>query len=226
MCDFRRLGLALAATISLVFGVAACGEDSDSGPTTNGAAVERDEQGADQGKAATSKQKPAAPPPPEGTDTGTERPPTPAHEDSGGGTEQFRVPGGDNSVQEFGSEASSSEFEEAAAALHAFLDARAAGDWATACDYLAADIVASFEQLADSQQQDGASCPQLLRGLSGPSTAKARKEAAIADVGSIRVEGERGFALYHGVGGVDYAISMTREDGGWKVATLAGIPIS
>lgn len=222
-------GPALVVAALLILGAAGCGDDSDSPSPTDGATVERSEGNAEERRTEpTAKQeRPVTPPPSQTGDANAERPPTPSHEDSGGGTEQFRVPGGDNSVQEFGSEASSSEFEEAAAALHAFLDARAASDWATACEYLATDVVASLEQLtAGSQRQGDASCPQLLRNLSGSATERARKEAAIADVGSIRVEGETGFALYHGARGVDYAISMTREDDGWKVATLAGIPIS
>src|SRR6476659_1017933 len=56
-----------------------------------------------------------------------------AHHDSGGGSQQFITKGGDNSIQEFGSEPSASEFEQAATVLQGALDARAVGAWRVAC---------------------------------------------------------------------------------------------
>jgi len=73
------------------------------------------------------------------------------HNDSGGGSQQFRQKGGDNSIQEYGAE---------------------------------------------------------------------------ADVGSLRVEGERSFVIYTGVGGTVLAMPMANEDGEWKVASLSGLPLS
>lgn len=143
------------------------------------------------------------------------------HEDSGGGSAQFRVEGGDNSVQEFGAEAGEAEFEQAAAALHGFLDAAAQGNYAAACRYISREAVASFAALAG-----GGGCAASLEALLAAPSAASRREAAAADVGSLRVEGARGFLVYRGAGGAVYAISVSREDGEWKLAALAGVPLN
>lgn len=148
------------------------------------------------------------------------------HRDSGGGSGQFRVPDGDNSIQEFGAEASEAEMQAAAAALHSFLDARVAKDWKAACEYLAAGTRQQLEQLARRMPKGGAAdCPHLLATLSAASSPLALREAAIADVGSLRVEGSRGFLLYHGAHGAAYAIQVLEEDGAWRMSGLVGVPL-
>ncbi len=141
----------------------------------------------------------------------------PAHRDSGGGARQFEARGGDNSIQESGQEASGSDFGEAAAALHAYLDARAAGAWAVACEYLAPGV---YRGLA-GQGGGAPGCAEILAGLSAGLPPRALRDVAVADVGSFRVEGDSGFLLFHGAHGVDWFVPMVREDGSWKVAALA-----
>lgn len=150
------------------------------------------------------------------------------HNDSGGGSEQFRVKGGDNSVQEFGEEADTTEFDAAAVALHNFLDARAEGNWAAACEYMSKAIIESFEKLAaQAKQIDDTSCSEILGKLTNPAAAQSLKEeAARANVGSLRIEGEQSFVIYTGIAGTVLAIPMANEDGAWKVASLAGTPLS
>jgi len=150
------------------------------------------------------------------------------HNDSGGGSQQFRQKGGDNSVQDFGEEAGAEEFDAAAVALHNFLDARAEGNWAAACDYMSNSIVESFEKLAvQAKQIDETSCAGILENLTNPAAKKSMKaEAAKADVGSLRVEGDRSFVIYTGTGNTILAMPMADEDGDWKVASLAGTPLN
>ncbi len=150
------------------------------------------------------------------------------HNDSGGGSTQFRVKGGDNSVQEFGEEADTDEFDAAAVALHNFLDARAEGNWAAACEYMSRAISESFEKLATRVKQvDDTSCAGVLEKLTNPGAAQSMKEeAAKANVGSLRVEGEKSFVIYTGVDGTVLAMPMANENGTWKVASLAGTPLS
>jgi hypothetical protein len=152
-------------------------------------------------------------------------PPHPGpHHDSGGGSEQFIVKGADNSVQEFGEEASAAEFEQAARTLHGFLDARAERNWAAACDYLSQDAAqGAGSAAADSA---GSSCATALAALSGKVPSATLRETAVADVGSLRREGDHGFAIYRGAGGTVYAISMGREGNTWKVASIAATPLS
>lgn len=150
------------------------------------------------------------------------------HNDSGGGAQQFRQKGGDNSVQEFGEEAGEEEFDAAAVALHNFLDARAEGNWTAACDYMSKAIVESFEKLAaQAKQIDATSCAGILEKLTNPAAKKSMKaEAEKANVGSLRVEGDRSFVIYTGISGTVLAMPMANEDGDWKVASLAGTPLN
>lgn len=150
------------------------------------------------------------------------------HNDSGGGSTQFRVKGGDNSVQEFGEEADAADLNAAAVALHNFLDARAEGNWAAACDYMSKATVESFEQLAERAKQiEDKSCAGILGKLTNPAAKSSMKaEAEKANVGSLRVEGEQSFVIYTGIDGTVLAMPMANEDGSWKVASLAGTPLS
>ena len=150
------------------------------------------------------------------------------HNDSGGGSGQVKVKGGDNSVQEFGEEADTSELDAAAAALHNFLDARAEGNWAAACGYMSKDMIESFEKLASQSKEGGdTSCAALLEKLVNPAAKSAMKaEAEKADVRSLRTEGERAFVIYTGTKGTILAMPMASEDGEWKVASLAGTPLN
>jgi hypothetical protein len=149
------------------------------------------------------------------------------HSDSGGGSDKLRTKGGDNSVQEFGEE-NSSEFEAAATALHNFLDARAEGNWAAACEYMSAGIVESFKQLApQGGQAKDTSCAGILVALTNPAAKPALKaEAEKADARSLRTEGERAFLIYTGLEGTIFAMPMANEDGTWLVASLAGTPLN
>jgi hypothetical protein len=149
------------------------------------------------------------------------------HDDSGGGSAQLRTKGGDNSVQEFGQEADASERDEAATALHNFLDARAVEDWENACSLLAQEVRESLEELAaQGGQAEGTSCAGLLAKLTNRAALPAlRSEAAQADVGSLRIERDRAFILYR-VGDTVFTVPMAKEDGSWKVASLAGTPLN
>lgn len=148
------------------------------------------------------------------------------HHDSGGGSKQFVVKGGDNSIQEFGEEGSESELQKAATALHGFLDARAEGDFKAACSYLGPEVAKSLQQFAASSKAlKGAACPQLLAALSKGVPVSTLAEAAQANVGSLRFEGGQAFLIYRGAGKEVYAISMLEQGGEWKVAGLSGTPL-
>lgn len=232
--------LAAFAALLLAVGLAACGGgDSSSSTAAEAGAQAQPESKAsgglsksDQAKSGGGESKPSS------SDEGqsessssgggsTNFAPKP-HKDSGGGSEQFKVKGGDNSVQEFGGEADTSELDEAAAALHNFLDARADGDFAAACEYLSKGTVQSFEKLAaQTQQIKDKSCGGILEKLTNPAAKQVMKaEAAKANVGSLRIEGERAFVIYTGSDGTVLAMPMTNENGNWKVASLAGTPLS
>lgn len=154
-----------------------------------------------------------------GGDTSAHFTPKP-HHDSGGGAAQFESKGGDNSIQEYGSEAGSSEFEAAAAALHGYLDARAAGAWSAACSYMAPGVSASLGQLAGGETGEAA-CPEILASLSAGIPPAALREAAVANAGALRIEGGSALLLFRGSQGVNYFMPMSSAGGGWKIAAIA-----
>jgi hypothetical protein len=227
MGRMSMLSVLLAACL-LALGVASCGGGADSSSTASSVATQGQESGTTGGTTAA---KPAGE-----KNTGksgakhgggsgeTESSSAKPHHDSGGGATQFRVKGGDNSIQEYGAEAGGSELDEASSALHGFLDARAARDWEKACTYVAASVTGSLQELAGKGKGNG--CGAILGALSRGIPQSALEEAAEADVGAMRVEGDRSFLLYRGARNTNFAIPMTKEGNAWKVAALAGTPLS
>jgi hypothetical protein len=148
------------------------------------------------------------------------------HEDSGGGSAQFKVKGGDNSVQEFGSEASEAELQAAATALHGFLDARAERNWAAACGYLAKSARDSLSP-AVARAESAESCAAVMAALSGNVPTATLREAANANVGALRTEGDHAFLIYRAPPeGTIYAMPMSRQGDNWKVAALSGLSLN
>jgi hypothetical protein len=154
------------------------------------------------------------------------QPPQVEHHDSGGGSAQFRTKGGDNSIVEYGTEASDSEREDAATSLHAYLDSLAAHRWDAACTYMSAGLAAGMEQFAArfSEKEGLDSCPEILAALNANASQAALDAAAQVDVASLRVAGDRAMVLYRGAEGQGYAMPMVREEGVWRVSAPAGTP--
>jgi hypothetical protein len=201
----------LAVALVLVFGLAACGGGDSSTESTSTIPPES------ASTATTTTTPPSA--------TGTTKAkgakashPSASHASGGGGAADFETKGGDNSIQESGSEAPSSELDAAATALHGYLDARAASDWAKACSYLSAGVAKSLGQLTGKK---GSTCPKSLAALSSGLPPSALSEAAVAEVGALRVKGTSAFLLFHGSHDTSYFMPMAREDGSWKVAAIA-----
>lgn len=231
----RRVSKTLAAGLAVLLvalGLVACGGSDDSSSTNteagsqgqaesnsgSSASKQGDTKSGDEGKSGSGD---------EGSGEAAKFVPK-QHNDSGGGSTQFKVKGGDNSVQEFGEEADASELNAAAVALHNFLDARAEGNWAAACDYMSKGVLKSFETLVERAKQiEDTSCAGILEKLVNPAAKSSMKaEAEKANVGSLRVEGEQSFVIYTGIDGTVLAMPMANEDGSWKVASLAGTPLS
>lgn len=137
------------------------------------------------------------------------------------GSAQFRTPGGDNSIEEFGAEADRSELRAAAAALHGYLDARAAAAWGRACSHLSASYRHTLDQLATRSGKT--SCAATLKALSAGAPRSALAEAAVADVRALRSGAARGFLLYYGAHHSPYGIPVVREGGAWRVGALDGV---
>lgn len=140
------------------------------------------------------------------------------------GSAGFVVPGGDNSIQNFGSEAPASEREAASRVLESYLSARAAKDFGAECAALARSAAEPLERLAASSAQGKkVSCAAALARLAGSRPAPVN--AMTGPIGSLRVQGDRGFALYHGAESIDYVVPMHREGVVWKVGTLEPVEL-
>lgn len=147
---------------------------------------------------------------------------------SSGDSGDFIVPGGDNSVQEFGDEASAAERAQASQELQGYMTARAAEDQQGACAALSATAKSQLGDLAQAVQgaAKGDSCVAIFKVIDKQTPPAARANTMTGPIASLRVEGERGFALYHGTKDTDYTINMEREGGAWKVGALVPYPLS
>ena len=142
---------------------------------------------------------------------------------SGGGSEQFAVKGGDNSIQEFGAESGESELEKAAETVHSFFVARAAGDWEGACAALSKAVTEQLEQLAASSTSlKDKGCASFLQAFTSKLSVSEWREATTVDAGSLRQEGEQAFLIYYGAGKTAYAMPLSVENGQFKVGALSG----
>jgi hypothetical protein len=143
---------------------------------------------------------------------------------SGGGSEQFKAKGGDNSVQEYGSEAEETELREAAELVHSFYVARIAEEWGRVCSYLSKHALESFEQLAaQTPQLKGKGCAPILAALSEPLSPPLQRATTTVDAHALRHEGSQAFLIYTGPPGETiYSMPLSTEGGVWKVGALSG----
>lgn len=219
-----RIVFAGALVVLLALALAACGGD-ESGTTTstpNPAAQQEQGSGKDEAAQAGDGEK-AAGDAGAGSQAAGDVEPAPLKV-SGGGSEQFRVKGGDNSIQTWGEESDEAELEAAAEAVHAFFVARGNEEWGPACDYLGEPLL---EQLREyTPQQEAPSCAELLKAVTRhPLPASVRREPTIVDAGSLRIGEDNSFLIYRGADRTVYAMPLVEEDGEWKLTLLAPSPI-
>lgn len=211
------MGKAAALCLLALIALGGCGGRGE-GPSSSTAKEAQSPPGGQSAKAKPQSAPPAGPP----ASSFQAKP----HHDSGGGSAQFITPGGDDSVQEYGAEAKGSEFDAAATALHDLLDARAQRNWAAACEYLSGTAKQGLAALgAKVPALEGKGCAAQLGALTAPIAAAKLREAAVADVASVRVKGDQAFAIYRGARGQVEAVSLVREKGAWKVASLGSVPL-
>lgn len=225
-----RIAAAVAVTVLLALGVAACGGGDASTATsasTTDEATAREDGSGNEGDSQSlragegSKRGDAG----EGR-SGPDVDLVPLRV-SGGGSDQFRTRGGDNSIQDYGEEADEADLAEAAEAVHDFYVAQANEDWTTACDYLAKSMVEQLKQLAARSKRTGKTdCPALLEALTPPLAPTVRRESTIVDAGSLRTGEEHSFLIYRGSGRTVYAMPLEDEDGTWKLTLLSPTPLS
>lgn len=141
-----------------------------------------------------------------------------------GNSASFKVPGGDNGIQEFGKEVAGSDLRQADEAVAALFRAVKSGDWSEVCGrYLSRKNVEAFKEIAEmSPHIKGASCAAVLGSFN--STGE-KPSAPKNGLGALRVEGDLGFGLYRGIDGEGYAIPTKKEDGRWKLNAPRPTPL-
>ena len=60
-----------------------------------------------------------------------------------------------------------------------------------------------------------------IRGRTPSSPTPAAIQDTLASIAAFRVNGDRGFALYHGKNGKNYAVPLEKEGGKWKVGSVS-----
>jgi hypothetical protein len=135
------------------------------------------------------------------------------------GSDQFRDKT-DSPLLDFGEESVGAELEEAADVVHAFLLARGREDWQATCAQLSAAMLSKIEHLATSSTDlKDPSCPFFLEAFL--SLSERERQESTVDARSLRQQGAKGVLIYYGAGEVVYAMSMSKDGGKWKLASLS-----
>lgn len=229
--------IAVAAALTLAACGGSGGSDSSSAATTaeaprqgqgsgSGAGAEKhaDGQGQDGHRRANDKDGQGGS---TGDGQGRRHVPVAQLEVSAGGSAQFHVKGGDNSIQDYGEEAGESELRQAAEAMHAFFVASVRGEWERACGLLATDEQKSIESAAaQSPQLRGKGCAEALAAFTRPVPNSVAVEITTVDATSLRHEDEQGFLIYVGAPeSTVYAMPLHLEGGAWKLSGISGVAL-
>ena len=213
-----RLALCTISFV-LVLALAGCGGGDDETTATSGSAGATSQQGGGDSRQGGSGQQGSGGGR-EPLDTSSLPEPTEGSKRAAPGVPVSR--GGDNSIQIWGLEASAQERDEVTAILQAFLDARAAAEWASACSYLAAEQRAEFESLGNGDKRGNTACAETMRAFAtGVPPSAYDEEAQIDYVLSLRVGEGHAFLIYTRPDtNKIYANALTEEDGTWKVVSV------
>jgi hypothetical protein len=142
---------------------------------------------------------------------------------STGASREFVIPGGDNTVPYFGHEAGGAEREEASKVVEAWDRARVAKNWRRDCSYLSQAYIDNLVTDAEGVSKgEATTCVSALKFF-GVVASGAVGRTTTGPVDSLRVSGDRGYALYHGPGGRDWVVPVEKEHGMWRVAVSAPI---
>jgi hypothetical protein len=159
-----------------------------------------------------------------GGGSSTTSPPSSA---SGSGVEPsaafLRPNGANDRIVKFGEEASVEEREAANAVVVKNLRAREVGQWATQCATLDKVGIKEIPGAIGKERE----CPKLLEQFAQPiaGTKEVREDRLSGPIAALRVEGKKGYALFHGNDGNDYALALQKEDDTWKVSSVNTIEL-
>ncbi len=131
--------------------------------------------------------------------------------------------GGDNSIQTWGLEASAVERAQVTAVVRAYLNARAAQNWARACSYLAAKQLRQFAATLQSKERGIVACAAAMGGLAhGVPRSAFVDEAGIDRVLSLRIGKGYAFLIYTRRRPRDaiFVTALQRQGGAWNVVSV------
>lgn len=129
--------------------------------------------------------------------------------------------GGEESIEEFGTEAAGAAKQGVLTAEQGYLTALADGDYAKACTFVASSVTNSLQQVVPPGEGER-SCAEILPKLLSSSAPAVARQQLEGEVVKVRVDGSRGFVVYHAPGARLYTFPVTRDGAVWKVSTLTG----
>jgi hypothetical protein len=142
-----------------------------------------------------------------------------------GPTREFLIRDGDNVVQMFGYEATPAQRKAVTKVLQGWMRARAAAAWTKDCSYFHSSY--SHELVKDAHSVSGGkvkNCPQALAYFGPEASGNLKNTFEGQEVVSLRLEGTRGYAQYHGNDGRhDWVVPVRKEGDEWKVTNATPI---
>jgi hypothetical protein len=123
---------------------------------------------------------------------------------------------GEASIEDFGTEATSSQRQEVLAVFSTYLRSIATHRYLAACSFLSETVQASLRQIA-SKALKGKACIAILPKLLSPTAAPIARQQANGEVTKVRVEDDRAFVVFKAPGAKLYQMPMVKQDSRWKV---------
>jgi hypothetical protein len=147
----------------------------------------------------------------------------PAKETAAGGASEPRLEfagkGENGELAKAGTEASDAEREAASRVVEENLRARVENDFRKQCETLAPRLVEELEK-RNSNGSLGSGCESILKGLAKQLPGGKYLSPMGEPLAALVVNGERGFAFFHGISGADFVVPMEKAAGNWKVASV------
>jgi hypothetical protein len=126
--------------------------------------------------------------------------------------------GGEASIEEFGSEAEGSDRDQILAAFTGYMSSIAEKDDEAACARLSEAVQGSLEQLAAEKISGG--CAAILSKFLAATAPQVFRAQVNGKITKVRVEGDRAFVVFEAPGAKLYQMTMVKEGGEWKAATV------
>jgi precorrin isomerase len=125
-------------------------------------------------------------------------------------------------IERFGSEAEGSSRSALRSAFRTYTDALADQRFEVACDYLSNRVQDVLTDLFRRPAGAEGSCMSALPKVLSPEAPAFTRAQANGDVVKIRVSGSQAFVIYRAPGAELYQLTMVREGGRWRAATVIG----